>query len=141
MKLLLLIFAVCVGLYSLPAEADPDALNRRSKRRRKAFCRAAILDGQRETIAGVRGAFHIVPSQGIDGLVEAGRSWYDASPVSRPGTQAPGDYYHAGASRKHNRGTAFLDYYRMDARYATIILPYGVPENQWSARLRGPVSG
>ena len=99
---------------------------------------ASYLDGQRETIAGVSAAFHLAPAQSVDGIVEAGRSWYDASPVTRPGTQAPGGYYHAGLSQKHNRGTAFVDYYRMDPRYATIILPYGIPENQWSAAFAWP---
>ena len=98
----------------------------------------STLDGQRETIAGARAAFHLVPEQNVDGTVEIGRSWYDANPVTRPGTEAPGGYYHAGISRKQNRATAFVDYYRMEPRYATIIMPYGVAENQWSAAFAWP---
>ena len=98
----------------------------------------STLDGQRQTVAGLRGAFHIAATVALDGIVEIGRSWYDAAPVARPGTQAPGGYYHAGISQKHGRATAYADYYRMDPRYATMILPYGVPENQWSAAFAWP---
>lgn len=98
----------------------------------------SILSGQRQTVAGVRGAFHLVPAQSVDGVLEVGRAWYDASPVSRPGTQRPGGFYHAGLVKTQNRVTASLDVYRMEPRYATIILPYGVAENQWSAAFAWP---
>ena len=97
---------------------------------------SSVLDGQRQTIAGLRAAFHVTSD--LDGIVEAGRSWYDASPVLRPGTEKPGRYYHAGVSQKHRRATTSLDYFRMEPRYATAILPYGVPENQWSAAFAWP---
>jgi hypothetical protein len=96
------------------------------------------LSGQRETIAGVRGSFHLAPALGLDGAVDVGRSWYDASPVVRPGTEAPGGYYHLGFVKSQGRVTASLDLYRMEPRYATMILPYGVPENQWSAAFAWP---
>lgn len=99
---------------------------------------SSILSGQRETIAGARGAFHLVPSLAIDGVAEVGRSWYDASPVVRPGTEGPGGYYRFGVAHVHGRATLWLDAYRMEARYATMILPYGVPENQWSAAFSWP---
>lgn len=99
---------------------------------------SSTLSGQRQTIAGVRGAFHLMPALGIDGVVEAGRSWYDAAPVARPGTEAPGGYYHLGADRVHGRTTLSLDAYRMEPRYAPMILPYGIPENQWSAAFAWP---
>ncbi|GAC1408834.1 MAG: hypothetical protein NVSMB64_17450 [Candidatus Velthaea sp.] len=98
----------------------------------------SILNGQRQTIAGVRAAFHLVPASNIDSVVEIGRAWYDATPAGRTGTQAPGGFYHVGFAKTHNRVTAFLDLYRMEPRYATIILPYGVPENQWSAAFSWP---
>jgi hypothetical protein len=98
----------------------------------------SILSGQRQTIVGFSGAFHAIPSQQVDGIAEVARAWYDASPVALPGTGGSGGYYHLGFNRKHNRATTFVDYYRMEPRYATIILPYGVPENQWSAAFAWP---
>jgi hypothetical protein len=98
----------------------------------------STLDGQRQTIAGARAAFHVDARTGIDGIVELGRAWYDASPVARPGTEKPGGFYHAGIIKTHNRSTASFDYYRMEPRYATLILPYGVAENQWSAAFAWP---
>ncbi len=99
---------------------------------------ASWLSGQQETIAGLRAAFHLAPALGIDGLAEVGRSWYAAAPVVRPGTEAPGGYYHLAFSRAVGRTTAALDLYRMEARYATAILPYGTPENQWSVAFAWP---
>ncbi len=98
----------------------------------------STLSGQRQTIAGVRAAFHAIPAASIDAVVEIGRAWYDASPAVRPGTQAAGGYYHLGFSRTHGRVTAAAEYFRMEPRYATTILPYGVPENQWSAAFAWP---
>ncbi|HMD02547.1 MAG TPA: hypothetical protein VKG44_06220, partial [Candidatus Baltobacteraceae bacterium] len=99
---------------------------------------SSLLSGQEETVAGVRGAFRIAPALAIDGVVEIGRAWYDAAPVVRPGTQGSGGYYHAGFTTTQGRVTASLDLYRMEPRYATAILPYGVPENQWSAAFAWP---
>ena len=96
------------------------------------------LSGQRQTVAGLRGGFHLLPADNVDGVVEIGRAWYDASPVYRPGTQAPGGYYHVGFTKTQKRITASLDVYRMESRYATMILPYGIAENQWSAAFAIP---
>jgi hypothetical protein len=96
------------------------------------------LGGQQQTIAGLRGAFHVLPAYGIDGVVELGRAWYDAQGVARPGTNAPGGYYHAGLSGGFGHSTLYVDVYRMEPRYAIAILPYGVPENQWSAAFAWP---
>ena len=96
------------------------------------------LSGQEQTLAGLRGAFHILPAAGLDGVVEAGRAWYDAAPVVMPGTGSPGGYYHVGFVESHGRATASLDLYRIEPRYATAILPYGVPENQWSVAFAWP---
>jgi hypothetical protein len=98
----------------------------------------SVLSGQRQTIAGLRGAFHVLPAESVDGVVEVGRAWYDASPVSRPGTERPGGFYHVGFVKTQNRITASLDLYRMEPRYATAILPYGVAENQWSTSFAWP---
>lgn len=98
----------------------------------------SILSGQRQTTAGVHAAFHVAPAAQVDGVADIGRSWYDASPVAEPGTEKPGGYYHLGFSQRHGRATAFVDWYRMEPRYATMILPYGVPENQWSVAFAWP---
>ena len=98
----------------------------------------STLAGQEQTIAGLRGAFHVAAALGIDGVAEIGRAWYTANPVAFPGSEKPGGYYHLGATKKRGRATASLDLVRMEARYATMILPYGVPENQWSAAFAWP---
>jgi hypothetical protein len=98
----------------------------------------STLAGQGQTIGGLRGAFHVSPALGIDGVVEIGRAWYDANPVVLPGSEKPGGFYHLGVTEKHARATASLDLLRMEPRYATMILPYGVPENQWSAAFAWP---
>lgn len=98
----------------------------------------STLSGQRQTIAGARAAFHIAPAFGLDGVAEIGRAWYAADNVAMPGTASPGGYYHFGFTKAHGRATASVDLYRMEPRYATAILPYGVPENQWSAAFAWP---
>jgi hypothetical protein len=40
--------------------------------------------------------------------------------------------------KTQGRVTASVDVYRMEPRYATVILPYGVAENQWSAAFAWP---
>jgi hypothetical protein len=98
----------------------------------------SVFSGQRQTVAGLRGAFHIASAASLDGLVEIGRAWYDASDTALPGTAKPGGYYHAAVTETHGRVTAGIDVYRVEPRYATAILPYGIPENQWSAAFAWP---
>jgi hypothetical protein len=98
----------------------------------------SFLSRQRQTIAGLRGAFHVAPALSLDGIVEIGRAWYDASNAALPGTNLPGGFYHAGLIKTQGRVTASVDFFRMEPRYASIILPYGVPENQWSAAFAWP---
>jgi len=98
----------------------------------------SFLSGQQETIAGVRGAFHVDPRWNLDGIVEIAHAWYDAAPVARPGTEGSGGFYHAGLTKRLRRVTASADWYRMEPRYATAILPYGIPENQWSTAFAWP---
>jgi hypothetical protein len=98
----------------------------------------SMLSGQRQTIVGAHASFHLSAAAQVDGVADVGRSWYDASPVAEPGTEKPGGYYHLGFSKKNGRATAFVDLYRMEPRYATMILPYGVPENQWSVAFAWP---
>ncbi len=94
------------------------------------------IGGQQQTIYGIRGAFHV--GKLFDGLIEYGHSEYDADHVSEPGTQHPGNYYHAGISKKIGRSSAFADFYANDPFYATAILPYGAPENVWAVAWSWP---
>ncbi|MGC1380816.1 MAG: hypothetical protein WA814_07305 [Candidatus Baltobacteraceae bacterium] len=93
----------------------------------------STLSGQQQTIAGASATFHVMPSWDLDGVVEIARAWYDAQNVAMPGSSQPGGYYRVGLTKTIGRATASVDAYRMEPRYATMVLPYGVPENQWSA--------
>ncbi|HET9028751.1 MAG TPA: hypothetical protein VFN49_01125 [Candidatus Aquilonibacter sp.] len=85
---------------------------------------------QSQTIAGVRAFVH--PHAGYDATAEFGRSWYDASQVARPGTNRYGDFEHLALARHFNAAdSAGIEYYRMDARYAPTLLPYGTALNVW----------
>jgi hypothetical protein len=94
------------------------------------------LGGQSEAIAGIRAAFHWAGP--YDGLVEVGRAWYDARNVLIPGTTEPGGYYHAALLRTSGHTSTSIEGYRFEPRYATAILPYGVPENIWSVAWSWP---
>ncbi|HKE36790.1 MAG TPA: hypothetical protein VKB39_05125, partial [Candidatus Baltobacteraceae bacterium] len=96
----------------------------------------SVLQNQDETIAGVRAFFH--PLHEWDGLAELGRSWYDASPVTLPGTQRFGNFEHFALVRHFGDDSATIEYHRFDPTYATAILPYGIPENVWSVAWSWP---
>jgi hypothetical protein len=94
----------------------------------------STLASQRQTIVGLRQALH----HGRDyGVVEIGRSWYDATPVSTPSTDS-GGYYHLGFAHDFGIGTVQIDAYRFEPRYAQMVLPYGTPENIWSVAWSWP---
>jgi hypothetical protein len=97
---------------------------------------SGLIGGQQQTILGLRGAFHVFRL--FDGLIEYGHSTYDADHVSEPGTQHPGNYYHAGIAKTFGRASANLDFYANDPYYATAILPYGAPENVWAVAWSWP---
>ena len=96
----------------------------------------SLLGGQSETIAGLRSAFHW--GGPFDGLIEVGRAWYDARDVPMPGTAEPGGYYHAAIIRTSGHATTSIEGYRFEPRYATAVMPYGVPENIWSVAWSWP---
>jgi hypothetical protein len=96
----------------------------------------STLANQEQTIAGARAFFH--PDKAWDTLVELGRAWYDAGLVAQPGTSHFGNYEHYSVARHLGRDLATIEYHRFDPSYATIILPYGVPENVWSAAWSWP---
>ncbi len=90
----------------------------------------STLANQDQTIAGARAFFH--PLRGWDALAEIGRAWYDAGVVAYPGTSHFGNYEHFSIARHLGDDVATLEYHRFDPTYATVILPYGIPENVWS---------
>ncbi|MBV8373942.1 MAG: hypothetical protein JO302_00375 [Candidatus Eremiobacteraeota bacterium] len=96
----------------------------------------SVLANQVETIGGVRAFLH--PAPRWDVLTELGRAWYDAGLVSNPGTQHFGNYEHFAVARHVGDDLATIEYHRFDPTYATMILPYGVPENVWSAAWSWP---
>ena len=94
------------------------------------------IGGQRQTIFGARGGFHI--GKIADATVEYGHSTYAADGVELPGSGKPGNYYHAGFSKTVRRATLSFDVYKNEPYYATAILPYGTPENVWSVAWSWP---
>lgn len=96
----------------------------------------STLGNQQQTIAGLSGSFAAAP--GLAAQIDLGRSFYNAADVIRPGTQAPGGYYHFGLSHRVGSGNLYLEGFRFEPRYATLILPYGVPENIWSTAFAWP---
>lgn len=96
----------------------------------------STLGNQSETIAGGRAFFH--PAKNYDALIEIGESWYDAGISAHPGTALPGWYEHASLARHMGDDAVSLDFYRFDARYADVILPYGIAENIWSVAWSWP---
>lgn len=99
---------------------------------------SSTLSGQQQTIAGASANVHVMPRWNLDGTVEIARAWYDAQNVAMPESARPGGYYHVGLIKTLGRATASIDAYRMEPNYATIVLPYGVPENQWGATWAWP---
>jgi hypothetical protein len=97
----------------------------------------STLGGQRQTLVGASAAFPVGPS--TNALVQVAKSWYDADSVYEPGTQRPGDYDHVAVTQRiRKRGNATLEGFYFSPRYATVILPYGVPENVWSVAWAWP---
>ena len=101
---------------------------------------SSTLADQVQTIAGVRALFH--PERANDLLIELGESWYHDGLVAMPGTERPGSYEHVAFTHHFDTKAAQRDlgveYYRFDPHYATVILPYGVPENVWSVAWSWP---
>ncbi|HEY1867722.1 MAG TPA: hypothetical protein VGG70_05450 [Candidatus Cybelea sp.] len=98
----------------------------------------STLSGQQQTIIGASANVHVMPQWDLDGTLEIARAWYDAQNVAMPATSQPGGYYHLGFAKTFGRATASVDAYRWEPRYATMVLPYGVEENQWGATWAWP---
>ena len=97
----------------------------------------STLANQSETIAGARALFH--PVKRLDALVELGRSWYDDALAADPDSGRFGNFEHFSLTG-HLSGAdaATLEYHRFDASFASVILPYGIPENVWSVAWSWP---
>jgi hypothetical protein len=96
----------------------------------------SVLANQEQTVAGARAFFH--PGKGWDTLAELGRAWYDAGLVAHPGTTQPGNYVHVLLGRHLGSDYVTAEFFHFDPRYATVILPYGIPENIWSVAWSWP---
>ncbi len=96
----------------------------------------SVLAGQSQLVAGVRAFVH--PAPRWDALVELGRSWYDDELAILPGSARYGNYEHFSVARHLGNDVATLEYHRFDATYASVILPYGIPENVWSVAWSWP---
>ncbi|MGZ3561768.1 MAG: hypothetical protein ACXVAS_07985 [Vulcanimicrobiaceae bacterium] len=97
---------------------------------------ASTLGNQRQTIVGLSGDFRV--TKALDAQVDFGRAFYNAENVIEPGSQRPGGFYHLGLSYGVRRAAGTVEFFRFDPRYATTILPYGVPENVWSVAWSWP---
>lgn len=93
------------------------------------------LYGQEETVAGARVVEPI--GLGIDATFEYSHSGYRADDLGKPGP-AGGSWTHGALSRALGAGTAAVHYYRFEPTFATMVLPYGVPENIWSVAYSWP---
>lgn len=93
------------------------------------------LQGQQNTVWGVTGTGALSPL--LDGTFEVGASTYTAQPVSVP-SGTPAWWVHGGFAQHLSQLTLSEDYYWVDPRYAPTILPYGIPEDIWSAAYTWP---
>lgn len=95
----------------------------------------STLFGQRESIAGAK--FVEPVGLGIDATGEYSHSTYRAEGIGKPGS-AQGSFEHGGLSHQLGAATLGVHYYRFEPTFATMILPYGVPENIWSVAYSWP---
>lgn len=96
----------------------------------------STIGWQNATIVGASVSFHA--TRAIDATIELGRQWYDAKNVIEPGSQRAGGFYHLALTQKNRRATTTIEAFRFEPRYATTILPYGIPENIWSSAWSWP---
>jgi hypothetical protein len=94
----------------------------------------STLYGQRETIAGGK---LVVPVERFDATAEFSHSEYQMEGVgaARP---VGGSWVHAALERRLNGVKLGVHYYRFEPTFATMVLPYGVPENVWSVSYSWP---
>ena len=95
----------------------------------------SMLHGQRETIAGAKGVTSIGSS--LLATLEYAHSRYASDGLGKP-QAVGGSFAHVALSRAIGPTTAAIHYYRFEPTFATMILPYGVPENIWSVAYSWP---
>ncbi len=91
--------------------------------------------GQRESITGARAADSI--GLGLNATLDYAYSNYQADGIGKPQIVG-GSWSHAALAHGLGPATVTLHYYRFEPTFATIILPYGVPENVWSVAYSWP---
>ena len=95
----------------------------------------SVLNGQRDTITGAGGTFEA--PLGLHATIDGAFSSYQADRIDNRGVAVDG-FVHAGLSHGLGDGRIGLDFYRFGPTYATMILPYGAPENIWSVAYSWP---
>ncbi|MBC5823369.1 MAG: hypothetical protein GIX02_00855 [Candidatus Eremiobacteraeota bacterium] len=95
----------------------------------------STLHGQHQAIAGLRIA-RAVPL-GLDGALEYAHSTYRADGLGKPETVG-GSWENVSLAHGLGAATVTAHYYRFEPTFATMILPYGVPENVWSVAYSWP---
>jgi hypothetical protein len=93
------------------------------------------LYGQRESITGARVARPI--GLGFDATLDYAHSTYQADGLGTP-TSAGGSWEHISLSHALGAASVAAHYYRFEPTYATMVLPYGIPENVWSVAYSWP---
>lgn len=96
---------------------------------------SSVLRGQRESIVGGEDEFD-APLR-LQATIEGAYSSYEADGIATSGV-AHGGFIHAGVSHALGDAQLGIDYYRFEPRFATMILPYGAPENIWSVAYSWP---
>lgn len=95
----------------------------------------STLFGQRETIAGARVALPV--GLGIDATLDYAHSTYQADGLGKP-QSVGGSWNHVSLSHGIGAATIAASYYRFEPTFATMVLPYGIPENVWSVAYSWP---
>jgi hypothetical protein len=95
----------------------------------------STLHGQRQTIAGARVAVPI--GLGLDATLEYAHSSYQADDLGDSSTVG-GSWDHVALAHALGPATVTANYYRFEPTFATMILPYGIPENVWSVAYSWP---
>lgn len=96
---------------------------------------SSFLFGQRESMVGVH--WQGTVSSSLSGSIDVAHSLYFADGSIRGQTNA-GGYYHVSLLWGSDTGSATIHWYRFEPTYATLVLPYGVPENQWNVAYSWP---
>ncbi|HYK53757.1 MAG TPA: hypothetical protein VEV38_09535 [Candidatus Eremiobacteraceae bacterium] len=95
----------------------------------------SLLRGQRESIVG--GKDEVDAPLGLQATIEGAYSHYEADGIGKAGF-SHGGFVHAGMSHALGDAQIGIDFYHFEPTFATMILPYGSPENIWSVAYSWP---